>query len=130
MTVEVTLLYAGLFGALMAILSIRVPIRRGVLDVPYGDGGDEELSTRIRAFGNFTEYVPMMLVLLGLLELSGTSPVLLHGFGATLLGARVLHAVSYRGADTLTMAQKVGRGLAAMVTWLVLVGLVGAALLR
>ena len=121
--VEVTLGYTAVLGALMAVLSIRVPIRRGVLDVPFGDGGDEELATRIRAFGNFTEYVPMILVMMALAELSGASPTALHVSGVVLIAARGLHAVAYRARSTLTLPQKVGRGFSAFATWCVLSGL-------
>ncbi len=117
---SITLLYSALLGMLMAVLSIRVPIRRGLIDVPYGDGEDEVLATRIRAFGNFIEYVPMVLVLMALLEASRAVPAALHGMGVALLLARLLHAVAYRGRTQLTLAQKAGRGMAAMTTWLVL----------
>jgi uncharacterized membrane protein YecN with MAPEG domain len=116
----ITLLYAGLLGALMAVLSIRVPMRRRALEVPFGDGGDEALATRIRAFGNFTEYVPMILLLLALLEMQGAPPALLHGLGVPLVGARVLHALSYRARSELTGPEKLGRAVSAMTTWLVL----------
>lgn len=118
--VDVTLLYAGLLAGMMAVLSIRVPMRRGAVNVPYGDGNDERLATRVRAFGNFIEYVPMILLLMALLELSGTSLGLLHGLGVALLAARVLHAAAYRGRNELSALEKVGRGVAAMSTWLVL----------
>ena len=118
--VDVTLLYAGLLAALMAVLSIRVPIRRGLLNVPYGDGDDEVLATRVRAFGNFIEYVPMLLVLMALLELHGAGAGTLHALGSSLVAARVLHAVAYRGRPQLSTFEKVGRGVAAMSTWLVL----------
>ncbi len=121
MSLPITMVYAGSLGLLMAVLSIRVPMRRGQLDVPYGDGGDEALATRIRAFGNFTEYVPMLLILMGLLESSGTSPFALHGLGIGALSMRLLHAIAYKGSSTLSLPRKVGRGIAAMGTWCVLV---------
>jgi len=116
----ITLLYAGLLGLLMAVLSIRVPIRRGTLDVPLGDGGDEILATRIRVFGNFIEYVPALLALLLVLEASGASPVALHVMGAGLLAARLVHATMFRARNELTTGEKIGRAIGAMGTWLVL----------
>ena len=124
----VTLLYAALLGLVMSVLSIRVPMRRGTLDVPYGDGGDVPLATRIRAFGNFVEYVPMMLLLMGFLELQGASVTGLHLAGGGLLLARSVHALAYRGRSTLSLPEKIGRGIGAMGTWLVLTGLSGWAL--
>lgn len=122
---SVTPWYAAVLAALMALLSIRVPMRRGQLDVPFGDGGDEVLATRIRAFGNFIEYVPMLLLLMALSELQGASKTLLHLEGAALIALRILHATAYRGRLTLSLAEKVGRGVAAMGTWLLLVASAG-----
>jgi uncharacterized membrane protein YecN with MAPEG domain len=112
----------------MALLSIRVPLRRGALEVPFGDGGDEALATRIRAFGNFIEYVPMVLLLFALLESGGLAAARLHALGAALLAARVLHALAYRGRLKLSLPEKVGRGVAAMTTWATLVFAAGSAL--
>ena len=118
---QVTGLYASLLALLMAVLSIRVPIRRGILNVPWGDGGDEKLATRIRVFGNFTEYVPMILLLMALLECRETATSSLHYLGMALIFSRLLHAFSLKRADKLTRARQFGRGAAAMTTWLVLV---------
>ncbi len=123
--VPTTLTYAALFGLLMAVLSIRVPMRRGAIDVPYGDGDDLALATRIRAFGNFTEYVPMLLVCFALLELQGLSAAWLHALASTLLAARLLHALTYRGKCELDTGEKIGRAVSAMSTWLVLVAASG-----
>ncbi|MEM6930198.1 MAG: MAPEG family protein [Myxococcota bacterium] len=121
--VPITLTYGAILGLMMAVLSIRVPIRRGILDVPFGDGGDVPLATRIRAFGNFVEYVPMIVLLMALAEVSGTNPGVLHVSGMALVLSRLVHAVAYRGRSELTLAEKVGRGIGALSTWTVLFGL-------
>ena len=128
MAFPITLLYAGILGAFMALLSIRVPLRRGALDMPVGDGGDEDLATRIRAFGNFTEYVPMVLVLMLLLEASGAASGALHGLGGTLVAARVVHAFWLRMRMSLSLPEKLGRAAGAMLTWMVVVVSSGYAL--
>ncbi|NNC55212.1 MAG: hypothetical protein HKO07_05785, partial [Pseudomonadales bacterium] len=57
MLMQITLLYAGLLSILLLVLSYRVvQIRRQ--GIALGDGGDLTLQRRIRAHGNFTEYVP------------------------------------------------------------------------
>lgn len=49
----------------------------------------------LQNFANFTEYVPLTLVMLALLEARGGVPAwLLHGLGATFLVGRSLHALS------------------------------------
>lgn len=121
--VPITLTYGAVLGLMMAVLSIRVPIRRGILDVPFGDGGDVPLATRIRAFGNFVEYVPMIVLLMALAEVSGAAPGVLHASGTGLVLSRLVHALAYRGRPELTLAEKVGRGIGAFSTWTVLAGL-------
>lgn len=118
MSLPVTTLYAAILGLLFSTLSIRVPMQRGRLGVPYGDGDDEELGTRIRAFGNLAEYAPLFLVQLALLEVASVGSVWLHTLGVTFTSARLLHATVYRAKQELTLQQKVGRGVAAMTGWL------------
>jgi uncharacterized membrane protein YecN with MAPEG domain len=86
----ITALYAGLLALILVVLSARV-IRGRVTDkISLGDGGGT-LSTRIRAHGNFIEYVPMALILIGLLESRGTAGWLLHVLGIVLVVSRLLH---------------------------------------
>lgn len=47
-------------------LSVPVSLRRMAVKQPLGPGDDPALLRRIRAQGNFTEYVPIVLILLGL----------------------------------------------------------------
>ena len=66
----ITALYASLLAILLFILSIRVIGLRGnpiFSFIAQGKGDDEMLQRAIRAHGNFTEYVPTMLILLFLL---------------------------------------------------------------
>jgi uncharacterized membrane protein YecN with MAPEG domain len=94
----ITLLYGGLLALLFLLLSVRVVQGRGKGKVSLGDGGQPELMRRIRGHANFAEYVPLQLLLLGLLELNGGLPVwALHVLGGALLVSRGLHgyAMSY-----------------------------------
>jgi uncharacterized membrane protein YecN with MAPEG domain len=56
-----------------------------------GDGGNPNLLRRIRGHGNFAEYVPFILLMMGMLELSHFSVYLLHGIGIALVLARLMH---------------------------------------
>ncbi|MBR9814231.1 MAPEG family protein [bacterium] len=94
----ITPLYAGLLAILYLALSYRVVQGRLVADGPgLGDGGNASMLRRIRGHANFAEYVPIILVLLAMLELGAWPAWLLHGLGAALLIARLLHgyALSY-----------------------------------
>ena len=88
----VTTIYAGLLALLIVWLSLRVIGLRRSRRIRLGDGGDPELQGAIRAQANATEYIPLSIVLLFLLEMSGGHAALLHAGGLAILAGRVLHA--------------------------------------
>lgn len=92
--VPLTLLFTGLCALMQCALTVMVVVRRLQARVSFLDGGDKLLLRRIRAHGNFTETVPMALLLMALLEISGLSSIGLIIFGIALLLGRVLHASS------------------------------------
>jgi uncharacterized membrane protein YecN with MAPEG domain len=87
---QITALYAGILAIVLVALSVRVIRHRLTGQVSLGDGGGV-LSPVIRAHGNFIEYVPMALILIGLLESRGTAGWLLHLLGIVLVVARLAH---------------------------------------
>jgi len=113
----VTPLYAGLLALWFVALSVRVVDQRRRNKVSLGDGGKTMLQRAIRGHANFSEYVPLALVLLGVLELSRFPDYVLHALGATLLVGRLLHgyALSFTGHF------RFGRMAGAALTFLVLV---------
>lgn len=112
----VTPLYAGLLALWFVALAVRVVNRRGRYKVSLGDGGHAELQRAIRGHANFSEYVPLALLLLGILELARFPPYVLHGLGATLLAARLLHGY----ALSFTRHFRLGRVAGAALTFLVI----------
>ena len=91
MALPITILYAGILGAFMVPITMFVGLRRIKKGISVGEGGDSVLIHRMRAHGNFVETVPMALILLMLVELSGGSANLVHGLGIALVTGRVLH---------------------------------------
>ncbi|MGJ8686227.1 MAG: MAPEG family protein [Spongiibacteraceae bacterium] len=89
--IETTLYFAAMFGLLHVIFTIRVGLYRASNQISLGDGGDKVLLKRIRAHGNFTENVPIALVLLLLNELNGLGEQSLLILGGLFLLARVTH---------------------------------------
>ena len=84
--------YAAIFTIMLVALSLRVARTRGNVRVAIGDGGNKLLLRAIRVQGNFTEYVPMALLLFLFVELQGWPRWLVHGLCLVLLAARLLHA--------------------------------------
>ena len=91
-TPHLSLLFAGLLGLTQCALTMLVIGRRVQAQIILGDGGDEPLLRRISAQANFSETVPIALLLMLLLELRGLHAGLLLGLGCTLLLGRWLHA--------------------------------------
>ena len=92
MQVPITALYAGLLAIYSIWLSSRPGLMRGKVGISLLHGDNMELAEKIRRHQNFVEYVPMALILIGVLELNGAAPMFLHGLGVALIIARVAHA--------------------------------------
>ncbi|MFT5605101.1 MAG: putative membrane protein YecN with MAPEG domain [Paracoccaceae bacterium] len=112
----ITTLYAGLSGVLLLALSSRVVNARRTHKIAFGDDGNEELMRAIRVQANFTEYVPLILLLIVLIEMNGNSAMVIHGLGGALLISRILHAMGLSRSGGVTTARFVG----ILGTWMVL----------
>ena len=91
--VSITPLYAALLGLVMLVLSARVIAGVRAKGVGLGDGGDANNLVLIRSHGNFIEYVPMALILIGFAEAGGAADGWIHGLGGALLLGRILHPI-------------------------------------
>ncbi|MEZ5774637.1 MAG: MAPEG family protein [Hyphomicrobiaceae bacterium] len=90
--IPVTTALAGLLAIIYVVLAFRVIRMRYALRVGVGDKGDRVLQRRIRVHANFSEYVPIALILMALLELAGVSRLLLAVLAVALLLGRLSHA--------------------------------------
>ena len=78
----VTAFYAGLLGLVGLALAVLVVRGRLIHKVGLGTGGKAEMERPVRVFGNFTEYVPLILVLLALGESLAAPRWAVHAIGA------------------------------------------------
>ena len=102
---------AAFFGILGAVLTLRVILSRVRLKVVAGDGGNRDMAKVIRAHANFTEQVPLALVLFTLAELCGAPRVPLYLLGALLVLARCLSAWGLSSAAGLSTGRQAGAGM-------------------
>ena len=90
------LLTTAVFASILALMFIKLSFNvigfRRKNKVSLGAGGVDELERAIRAHGNFAEYVPLGLFLIGALELNGAPWVLVAVLGALLVAGRYFHA--------------------------------------
>ncbi len=119
MSLTITAIYASLAGLLLLVLSFRVVRWRRKLSVGLGDGGQESLLRAQRAQANFTEYVPIALILLAVAESQVLTGWLLHTAGAVLLLARLLHAWGLSQSS----GRSFGRYWGTLLTWVVILAL-------
>jgi uncharacterized membrane protein YecN with MAPEG domain len=107
----VTAFYAALIGLLAAVLTIRVIVGRTRFVVAAGDGGNASLAQAIRAHANFAEQAPLVLLVIGFAEASGTPKTIIHVLGIVLLLARALSAIGLSRSLADTLPRRAGAGL-------------------
>lgn len=90
------LIVTSIFAALLTVMYIRLALNviklRRKNKVPLGNGGSADLEKAIRAHGNFSEYVPIGLILIACLELNGAPWWLVAFLGITFSVGRLFHA--------------------------------------
>jgi uncharacterized membrane protein YecN with MAPEG domain len=123
MILPITLTIAAAAAILLIWLAARVSRLRRPLKIGLGDGGNEALLRRIRAHANYAENMPIFLILLGLLELSGGDRWILWGAAIAFILARLAHAFGMDSPSRLRL-----RVAGMLVSTLVIVGLAGWAL--
>lgn len=117
-------LWVGLHILLMLVLSALVTRQRQKHKIPFGDEGVPELAHAIRAFGNASEYVPIGMAGLIVLDVAGAAPLLVHVGGFILFVGRVTHAVGMSNSGDASVPRAVGMTM----TWAAYVYLIAATL--
>lgn len=120
MNLPLTLTMAAAAGLINLWLAIRIGQVRTSQKVSVGDGGNEFVIRRMRAQANFVEYAPFVLILMGLIELSGGSSFWLWVLGGAFIVARIGH-----GWGMMWPAPNIGRAGGAIGTWAILALLAG-----
>jgi hypothetical protein len=95
-------------GLLMLILGWRVIRFRQTKGVGIGDGGEAAFTRRIRAHANLTEWAPMTLIALLVVDLRGAGPYVVGGIGGALLVGRVMHAIGLTRSSGVSQWRIVG----------------------
>ena len=123
MILPITLTIAGAAAIVNLWLALRVVTLRIKAKVLIGDGGNALLTARTRAQINFVEYTPIVLILIGLIELARGTHSWLWAAGIIYILGRVLHPF---GMDKQTPNPLRAAGI--LTTWIVMLGLAGYAL--
>ncbi len=93
----ITPFYAALFGIGLIWLSLKVISVRRKDKVSLGVAENEKLERRVRAHANYSEFVPLGLLLTYFVEVTWKLPALTHAIAVTLLIGRAAHAYAFLG---------------------------------
>ena len=118
MTLSITALYAGILMIFALALSFKAGGFRGStgISVMYGEPPNMELAQRVRVHQNFLEYVPMAIILLGILEINGGNATFLHVFGVVLIISRIAHAIGLKHDNMGHPGRVIGAGGTALIS--------------
>jgi len=117
-TLPITLTIAGAAALVNFWLALRISRTRAASKTWMGDGGDPGLIARMRAHANFTEYTPIILILIGAIELSRGTTTWLWIVGAVYILGRLAHGLGMDGGRLVKL-----RSVGAISTMLILIGL-------
>ena len=118
MTLPITALYAGILMIFALALSFRAGGFRGStgISVLFGNPENMELVQRVRVHQNFLEYVPLALILMGIIEINGGNTTFLHLFGIVLIISRIAHSIGLKHDNMGHPGRVIGAGGTALIS--------------
>lgn len=118
MQMPITLLYASIMAVFALVLSFKAGSFRGNtgISVLFGDPVNMELAEKVRRHQNFLEYVPMVLIMFGAIEISGGSSMFLYIVGDLLIIARIAHAIGLKHDNMAHPGRFIGAAGTALLT--------------
>ena len=103
-----TPIFAALLAFVFLFLSLSVIKLRFSKKVSLGDGGDPDLQLAIRTHANFTEYVPLSLLLLWFVEAFTYSSNFAFILGCILVVARLAHIIGMHNPKDFMILRQLG----------------------
>ena len=116
MSVAITAFYAAILAVILTVLGFQVGPYRLKVGISILHGDNMELAERIRRHANFTENVPLALILMAAIELDGASAALLHGLGIVLVTSRIVHPFGIHHDNLRHPARAIGAFGTTLVT--------------
>jgi uncharacterized membrane protein YecN with MAPEG domain len=92
---KITAIYAAILTCVYVKLTLNVINLRRQNQVSLGDGGRQDLQQAIRSHGNFSEYVPLGLILLACLEANHIHWTIVLLLGGVFTVGRLYYAKAF-----------------------------------
>lgn len=97
--------FLSVFLIMQIWLSFVVIRHRRAQRISLGDGGNDDLMTAMRQHGNFIETIPMGLLVLLIIEVSGFAPWVILSLGSLLLTGRCAHVYGLKNYKLKILGQ-------------------------
>ena len=108
MTLQITGPYLAILALYAIILGAIVSIHRAKSGISILHGDDNTLAEKMRRHGNFTENVPLALLLMAVAEIQGLSSTWLHAAGILLLASRIIHPMGIQFENPRNVLRGIG----------------------
>lgn len=92
-----TAMATGVLTILLVVLALLTSFGRRKYHQSIGSGANDELEKRVRSHGNLAEHGAVILLCLGLLEMSGASQMVMAGLCGWFVLARIAHPIGMLG---------------------------------
>ena len=100
--------FAAVLAVFYIFLSSQVVRQRLSKGVKLGTGNEQELEEAMRIHANFSEYVPLALLLMWFAEVITGVQILIIGLGCFLVIGRVLHMIGMKNDSESIICRKLG----------------------
>jgi uncharacterized membrane protein YecN with MAPEG domain len=123
MTLPVTALTAVIIALMLLITAMDTVRQRFRSHTAFGVGDDAKLTSASRSHGNLAEHGPIVVIMIGLLELADAHHWALTGIAILFLAARAIHIIGLYAPmnDKPPLPRQIG----VIGTWLTMLVLVG-----
>lgn len=123
---KLSLFYAGILGIMYFLLSVNV-IRyrwKEKKGLGYESHPKDPLFRAVRIHGNFMEYVPFILLLLAMDEITMRGEAFLHTMGIGLIFARIFHFMGITKSHLVSWQRSAGVALTFIILLVLSINLI------
>jgi uncharacterized protein len=124
MPLPITAFVTAICALMLLITAVDTVRQRLRLKAAFGDAGDAKLISASRSHANLAEHAPIVILLIGMLEMANANHMVLMGIGALFLVGRAAHIFGLYTPSEPGKAP-IPRQIGVLATWLTLAALSG-----